>query len=690
MPKRVISLVLFLALLLVLSPVTGLAAQNSTFENPDDPDWTNHEQLGEKLREIEESSSGRVEVDVLGYSRENREVYMARVGSGDQVLLITGQIHGNEASGPEALLQMLETLATSDDPQVQAVRENVTIVAIPKFNPDGAELVRRQNVFPWDEVVETFPHLEGADPAWYYNASRGGFDINRDFNPDLSYEPVAEDLPGLGDQPGFYLTNESRMLRDLYLDLADEFGEVEAYVDLHHMGTPKVEGTDVDVTVALDYPPLGPDNNPKYAKDWPKWDQDKSRRYALAAAIGINEVAEDGVDEGLVRYTHAKTRDLPGQARSSFALNGTGTVLFEMPGQQPQYGYDQELIDRVEAGLWGIANHMADGSVHELDGDDFYKLPKYWADTPHPSEPTQYSTDFSEYELGQAPADWTPIWQGEDNDWTVLDEPRRLQHIADSGRRALTSDAVGEIYGDAEVFGLVRGSEVHETLFQIGFHMSGSPSSENAIYVDARMPDASSGANSLRIMQWRGGASNTLGTTTLPFTVEEDTWYRVLLQRSGEGLRAKMWPDGEQEPHNWQVVVSNTNMYGGKVGVSHFSPGTVNEYAFIGVGVGGLRAPQAPEDILDPSEPIKVADMIKAIDDFDQAGEFANDGVTRSLRVHLTVVEQFESQDTAEKVVKHMEGFKQLLDRHMENEFISESAYESLKADADALIENWE
>ena len=73
-----------------------------------------------------------------------------------------------------------------------------------------------------------------------------------------------------------------------------------------------------------------------------------------------------------------------------------------------------------------------------------------------------------------------------------------------------------------------------------------------------------------------------------------------------------------------------------------------------------------------------------------QAGEFANDGVTRSLRVHLTVVEQFESQDTAEKVVKHMEGFKQLLDRHMENEFISESAYESLKADADALIENWE
>jgi hypothetical protein len=32
----------------------------------------------------------------------------------------------------------------------------------------------------------------------------------------------------------------------------------------------------------------------------------------------------------------------------------------------------------VLAGLWGIADRMADGSIDQLNGDDFYNLPKYW------------------------------------------------------------------------------------------------------------------------------------------------------------------------------------------------------------------------------------------------------------------------------------------------------------------------
>src|SRR5699024_7054049 len=55
------------------------------------------------------------------------------------------------------------------------------------------------------------------------------------------------------------------------------------------------------------------------------------------------------------------------------------TVLFEMPGQQPQFGYDQDLVDRVENGLWGIISGMAEGTIDDLDGDDFLtEIPKYW------------------------------------------------------------------------------------------------------------------------------------------------------------------------------------------------------------------------------------------------------------------------------------------------------------------------
>jgi hypothetical protein len=102
--------------------------------------------------------------------------------------------------------------------------------------------------------------------------------------------------------------------------------------------------TDQYVTVALDFPPLGSEalGNPRYA-DWPLLDQDKSRRYALAAALGLQEHAGQGNAEtspffgGVSRYTHQQIadgysfdRDFAGQARSAFGLNGTGTVLFEV------------------------------------------------------------------------------------------------------------------------------------------------------------------------------------------------------------------------------------------------------------------------------------------------------------------------------------------------------------------------
>ncbi|UTR12662.1 peptidase M14 [Evansella sp. LMS18] len=384
---------MFLALLLMITqlPFAAMAQNgNADCRNLSDPSvegWVDYEQMQNRLTQIEQTSHGRVEVDVIGQSQQGRDIYAARVGTGDRVLLVTSEIHGNEKTGTEALLQMLKELGSGNSPAIQEIRDNITLVAVPKFNPDGAELNIRQNVFPWDDVVSEFPQLEGAPRAYYYNNSRAGFDINRDFNPDLSYEPSAEDLRVRNsvENPGFFLSNESRTLRDLYVDLKEEFGEVEAYVDLHHMGAcNQNEDTGQYVTVALDYPPLGPDNNPKYSEY--ELDQEKSRRYALSAALGMEARAGNGNGEpsplwgGASRYFHPSERDMPGQARSSFALNGTSTILFEVRGQQQNWGQKQKgmLTRAVKNGLYGIAERMADGSVDEMNGDDFYDLPKYW------------------------------------------------------------------------------------------------------------------------------------------------------------------------------------------------------------------------------------------------------------------------------------------------------------------------
>jgi Zinc carboxypeptidase len=367
-------------------------AECSNLDNTSTSGWTSHAQLGEQLARIEATSAGRVDVSVIGESRLGREIWSARVGTGDRVLLITSEIHGNEKTGTEALLALLRTLASSNTAQANTIRENLTIVAVPKFNPDGAELNQRQNEFTWDEVMQTFPQLQGTSPPFYYSNRIGGFDLNRDFNADLDYEPRAEDIPSDETLPGLYVTNEARALRDLYVDLRAEFGAVDAYVDLHHMGSCSQQNdTDQYATVALDFPPLGSEieGNPRY-DEWPLLDQDKSRRYALAAALGIREFARGEPSPffgGVTRYTHQQIadgysfdRDFAGQARSAFALNGTGTVLFEVRGQSDDWGQKQlgQLVKAVQAGMTGLALRLADGSVDNLNGDDFYNLPKYW------------------------------------------------------------------------------------------------------------------------------------------------------------------------------------------------------------------------------------------------------------------------------------------------------------------------
>lgn len=71
-------------------------------------------------------------------------------------------------------------------------------------------------------------------------------------------------------------------------------------------------------------------------------------------------------------------------------------------------------------------------------------------------------------------------------------------------------------------------------------------------------------------------------------------------------------------------------------------------------------------------------------------GEIENTSVAHSLDVHLTAVEHFEKQKTAQKVLKHMGSFKQLLDHQKENELISEKAYVVLKASTDNVIRKWQ
>lgn len=101
------------------------------------------------------------------------------------VVWLGGSIHGDEISGAEALLQLLERLATADDPETTRVLEEAVVVVDPILNPDGR-----------DAFARTIRERSGAEPnpdprdwsndftAWQDTRYRTGhyfFDTNRDW-----------------------------------------------------------------------------------------------------------------------------------------------------------------------------------------------------------------------------------------------------------------------------------------------------------------------------------------------------------------------------------------------------------------------------------------------------------------------------------------------------------------------------
>ena len=83
---------------------------------------------------------------------------------------------------------------------------------------------------------------------------------------------------------------------------------------------------------------------------------------------------------------------------------------------------------------------------------------------------------------------------------------------------------------------------------------------------------------------------------------------------------------------------------------------------------------------------ISATGLTALVERYDENGEFANVGAVRALTMHLTAVDRFETQGASDKVSKHLEGFKVLLDQQTKKQLITEKASSTLKDYADFLI----
>ena len=214
MIRRVVSLAVTV---LAVAPVNavGLAAQavptpRSHFgfeigEHRKLADWNQLTRYYERIAE----TSPRVTVDTLGTTTKGRPFVMLTVTSpenharlddlhdvqmrlsdprrvqgeaelerlletGRAVVLITHQIHATEVGGGQMAARLIHRLATSDDPEILQILDNVILLDIPSLNPDGLQWVSEW----YNGLVGT--EYEAAPLPWLYQFYVG-HDNNRDW-----------------------------------------------------------------------------------------------------------------------------------------------------------------------------------------------------------------------------------------------------------------------------------------------------------------------------------------------------------------------------------------------------------------------------------------------------------------------------------------------------------------------------
>jgi len=149
--------------------------------------YLDNQQLGERLKQIDRRSD-RVELEQIGASAGREDpIWEVTIGDGNESLHLINQIHGDEPSGAEAVVKILNRLATGGSRRVETILDNLTITIVPRVNPDGANFVgddgletdgelrqRRYNTNTWEEGDSRYINRNS-----YFAGDVPGYDMNR-------------------------------------------------------------------------------------------------------------------------------------------------------------------------------------------------------------------------------------------------------------------------------------------------------------------------------------------------------------------------------------------------------------------------------------------------------------------------------------------------------------------------------
>jgi gamma-glutamyltranspeptidase len=613
-----------------LPPTTG-------FEDRDGAGWTTFDEEMDFLAEVAERSD-RMSYAVVGETVEGRPLHLVRVGypeapsesdiAAGQSILVVGSQHGNEPAGREAALRHLRDLAFTEDPELLATLENITMLYVPTANPDGREANRRTN----GNLVDTNRdhHLLETPEA------SAIADVVMRFDPEAVLD--LHERPS-GSNPDMELLwprnlNVDEDLRQLNIELVEDYlfpALQDAGFTTGLYGSPtgagggderisrNVFGLRHQLAVLTE---TGGQDPPMYRVDAQLLTVEETLAFfheRFTDVVGETTEAPNrrqahGAEQG-VFYLDGRDDVSPPPAEGIIDPGPCGYVLSAAEAELIErhlelFGIDSETLDDGRVFI-GMDQPMMTMVPFFVDPRAFYNIANGLVvedcdDIPDPVTPAQYSTSFteSEHTAGEPPVGWREFRTS--GNWSVQDLPRRLEaQIASGGRQGLMWEEPGNlgiVEGDVEVAGLVRGQTTGNALFQITLHATGNGT--DYYYVDAWPSN-----NNIRINRFVNNSFNTVQSASSGIEVDNGEWYQVVFRREGNQLSAKIWPFGADEPADWQVTTTEASHHSGQVGVTHLNEGTVNDWAWFSVGTGGLDAERAPADVFEPGADAELAEI---------------------------------------------------------------------------------
>ncbi|WLD93832.1 M14 family zinc carboxypeptidase [Alkalihalobacillus sp. AL-G] len=411
----------------LLSTVVSTPAFADPQTNPNGPyieneqnislsNFMTNQELYDTLKKLEESSKGKMKLEVAGYSNQTLDgyateetkgepLYVAKFGDADpdkKRILITTQIHGNEQIGTEAAIDIIQKLS-SESQSVNDILENVSIWIMPRINPEGNDNKYEGKWYPIRYTHQTWTPEEIGLPAdtespWYYNEDGSeraqnnngrivygipGYDQNRDYNPNLDF--AIEDLnksvvttflnneaTNNSNYGGYYVTAEARTITNVF----QEF-QPDVYVDVHHRGFNKLSEED-DRSVPVQLAAVVATETYTDPFTGKEYDVDAD---ALKLGKQVNALTYLTLQRGNSHYGAIQKYpdvNLPGTSLGAFALNDAAIMLIEIKGQSQTLGQKQSgmLKETVKAPLYEVFEALADGSIHNINPTVYDDIPE--------------------------------------------------------------------------------------------------------------------------------------------------------------------------------------------------------------------------------------------------------------------------------------------------------------------------